>query len=182
MYTLLDDTKTMEHKYKLSDPKALEADTDYPTIEPLALLGTIQREYVILLKNKTWPGISTKLPEGNNTGTDKKKVPKGTNPTDNDYNQGCGRGKGGRGGGSRRGRGRGGCGHANGRRAGRNISCFNCRENHFAHACTHRQTESDTNGGAAPTDQTQCPQRKPLAAWKYVCLANLRKVITDDTG
>ena len=144
MYTLLDDTKTMEHKYKLSDPKALEADTDYPTYRPLALLGTIQQEYVILLKNKTWPGISTKLPEGNNAGTDQKKLPKGNNPTDNSYNRGHGHSKGGRGGGcgcccGGHGRGRGhGCG--NGGRAGRNISCFNCGGNHFARNCPRCQT------------------------------------------
>ena len=59
---------TMEHKYKLSDPKALISDPDYLKYGPLALIGNVNDTYgrLLLLSDCRWPALATKLPQSNN--------------------------------------------------------------------------------------------------------------------
>jgi hypothetical protein len=67
VHSLLDLVMTMEHKYKLSDPKALISDPEYALVYgPLALIGNVNDTYGRLLSDRRWPALATKLPQSNN--------------------------------------------------------------------------------------------------------------------
>ena len=65
MYTLLDEVKTLEHEYKLSDPKTLTKDSKYAKFGPLGVIATLQAAHGALLSELDWPALATKLPEAN---------------------------------------------------------------------------------------------------------------------
>ena len=48
MHDKMSDTRKMEAKYALKDPKLLKADSEYPTLGPFGLCGFIQEEYSAL--------------------------------------------------------------------------------------------------------------------------------------
>ena len=66
IHGLLDLVMTMEHKYKLSDPKALILDPKYSLYGPLALIGNVNDTYGRLLSDRKWPALATKMPQSNN--------------------------------------------------------------------------------------------------------------------
>ena len=65
MYTLLDEVKTLEHEYKLSDPKTLTKDPKYAKFGPLGVIAILQAAHGALLSELDWPALATKLPEAN---------------------------------------------------------------------------------------------------------------------
>ena len=65
MYILLDEVKTLEHEYKLSDPKTLTKDSKYAKFGPLGVIATLQAAHGALLSELDWPALATKLPEAN---------------------------------------------------------------------------------------------------------------------
>ena len=66
IHSLLDLVMTMEQEYKLSDPKALISDPNYPLYGPLALIGSVNDTYGRPLSDRPWPALSSKLPQSNN--------------------------------------------------------------------------------------------------------------------
>ena len=75
IHGLLDLVMTMEHKYKLSDPKTLISDPDYHLYGPLALIGNVNDTYGRLLSDRRWPALATKLPQSNHTSKDNRAPP-----------------------------------------------------------------------------------------------------------
>ena len=69
IHGLLDLVMTMEHKYKLSDPKTLISDPDYHLYGPLALIGNVNDTY------GRWPALATKLPQSNHASKDNRATP-----------------------------------------------------------------------------------------------------------
>jgi hypothetical protein len=61
---LLDLVKTMEHEYKLVDPKTLASDKDYTTLGPLGIIVTLQATHGALLTEHDWLALAASLPEG----------------------------------------------------------------------------------------------------------------------
>jgi hypothetical protein len=57
MYSLLDDVKTMELKYKLSDPRTLATDPKYGTLGPLGIIAILQQAHGALLTEHDWPAL-----------------------------------------------------------------------------------------------------------------------------
>jgi hypothetical protein len=70
IFTLLDDVKTMEYRYKVLDPLQLTKDADYVRFGPIALVSTLQQAYGRLISTHDWPALTTKLPESNNSSAD----------------------------------------------------------------------------------------------------------------
>jgi hypothetical protein len=66
----LDLIKKMERTYKLSDPKLITADTDYPELRPIGIVAWVQREHSKLVTDHEWPALAAKLPESNLAGTE----------------------------------------------------------------------------------------------------------------
>ena len=62
MYILLDEVKTLEHEYKLSDPKTLTKDSKYSKFGPLGVIATLQAAHGALLSELDWSALATKLP------------------------------------------------------------------------------------------------------------------------
>jgi hypothetical protein len=75
VYALYDEVKTMEDRYKLSDPRALSRDKDYATIGPIGLISWSQKLHATFLADHEWPVLATKLPSANyaRTGQDQTK-------------------------------------------------------------------------------------------------------------
>ena len=66
VFNLLDYVKTMEHKYKVLDPRTILKDSDYPKYGPVALISTLHEMYGHLISDHDWPALATKLPQSNN--------------------------------------------------------------------------------------------------------------------
>jgi hypothetical protein len=62
IFALLDLVKTMEHEYKLVDPKTLASDKDYNTLGPLGIIATLQATHGALLTEHDWPALAAALP------------------------------------------------------------------------------------------------------------------------
>ncbi len=73
VFNLLDYVKTMEHKYKVLDPRSLLKDSDYPKYGPVALISTLHEMYGRLISDHDWPALATKLPQSNNAATSGEK-------------------------------------------------------------------------------------------------------------
>lgn len=75
VYALYDDVKTMEDRYKLSDPRALSRDKDYASLGPIGLIAWSQKLHATFLADHEWPALATKLPSANyaRTGQDQTK-------------------------------------------------------------------------------------------------------------
>ena len=67
MYAILDKVKTLEHEYKLADPKTLTKDAKYPQYGPLGIIATLQAAHGSLLSELDWPALANKLSEANAT-------------------------------------------------------------------------------------------------------------------
>ena len=74
MHDKMSDTRRMEAKYALKDPKLLKADSEYPTLGPFGLCGFIQEEYSALYSEEEWPALATSIPSGNLTPIDEGLV------------------------------------------------------------------------------------------------------------
>ena len=76
IFNLLDYVKTMEHKYKVLDPRSLLLDSECHKYGPMGLILTLHEIYGRLISDHDWPALATKLPQSNNaparTGTDRK--------------------------------------------------------------------------------------------------------------
>jgi hypothetical protein len=70
-FAKLDLVKKMESTYKLSDPKLIPADTNYPELEPIGIVAWVQREHIKLVDYHEWPALVAKLPEINLAGTER---------------------------------------------------------------------------------------------------------------
>jgi hypothetical protein len=66
IFALLDTVKTMEHAYKLSDPRTLTHDPGYAKLGPLGIIATLQEAHGTLLTEHDWPALSATLPQSNN--------------------------------------------------------------------------------------------------------------------
>ena len=66
IYNLLDHVKTMEHKYKVLDPRSVTKDPKYSEYGPVALISTVHQLYGRLITDHDWPALATKLPQSNN--------------------------------------------------------------------------------------------------------------------
>ena len=73
MFALLDQTRTLETKYRLLDPKLIGQDKDYTSFGPYAIAATLQDEHGKLIADADWPALATKLPESNSTEATSKK-------------------------------------------------------------------------------------------------------------
>ena len=67
MFTLLDNARTLETKYRLLDPKLMGSDKDYTSFGPYAVAATLQEEHGKLIADSDWPALAAKLPESNST-------------------------------------------------------------------------------------------------------------------
>ena len=65
MFALLDETRTLETKYKLLDPAAMTKDPLYTSYGPYAVCAILQEEHGTLISDSDWPALATKLPESN---------------------------------------------------------------------------------------------------------------------
>ena len=65
MFTLLDETRTLETKYKLLDPASMTKDPLYTSYGPYAVCAKLQEEHGKLISDSDWPALTTKLPESN---------------------------------------------------------------------------------------------------------------------
>ena len=65
VFNLLDFVKTMEHKYKVLDPRSLLLDKDYHQYGPVGVISTLQQIHGRLLSDHDWPALATQLPESN---------------------------------------------------------------------------------------------------------------------
>ena len=65
IFALLDLVKTMEHEYKLVDPKTLSSNKDYSTLGPLGIIATLQAAHGALLTEHDWPALASTLPQAN---------------------------------------------------------------------------------------------------------------------
>jgi len=65
MYALLDNTRTLETKYRLLDPATMGQDADYSKCGPYAICATLQDEHGKLIAGSDWPALATQLPESN---------------------------------------------------------------------------------------------------------------------
>ena len=70
MFSLLDDTHTLETKYKLLDPAAITNDALYTTYGPYSICAKLQEEHGKLISDSDWPALATKLPESNSLPVD----------------------------------------------------------------------------------------------------------------
>ena len=79
MFTLLDETRTLETKYKRRDPASIATDPLYTTYGPYAICSKLQEEHGKLISDSDWPALATKLPESNTLPVesvdDRKAVP-----------------------------------------------------------------------------------------------------------
>jgi hypothetical protein len=66
VFTLLDDVKNMEHKYKMLTPDQLLTDSDYDKLGPIGLISTLHDIYGRLVTDRDWPALADKLPQSNN--------------------------------------------------------------------------------------------------------------------
>ena len=65
MFTLLDNVRTLETKYRLLDPATMGDDSSYTLYGPYAICATLQDEHGKLIADSDWPALATKLPESN---------------------------------------------------------------------------------------------------------------------
>ena len=65
MFALLDETRTLETKYKLLDPVAITNDPLYTSYGPYVICVKLQEEHGKLISDSDWPALATKLPESN---------------------------------------------------------------------------------------------------------------------
>lgn len=65
VFSLLDQAKIMGRKYKLTNPRFIQADPLYSTLGPLAIVATLQQEHSTMLEDLGWPALDLKLPSGN---------------------------------------------------------------------------------------------------------------------
>ena len=65
MFTLLDEARTLETKYKLQDPASITADPLYTTYSPYAICSKLQEKHGKLISDSDWPALAMKLPESN---------------------------------------------------------------------------------------------------------------------
>jgi hypothetical protein len=65
IFALLDLVKTMEHEYKLVDPKTLSSDNDCSTLGLLGIVATLQAAHEALLTEHDWPALASVLPQAN---------------------------------------------------------------------------------------------------------------------
>ena len=69
MFTLLDNARPLETKYRLLlDHKLLGSDKDYTSFGPYDVCSTtLQEEHSILIADSKWPELATKIPKSNST-------------------------------------------------------------------------------------------------------------------
>ena len=68
------DTRKMEAKYALKDPKLLKTDLEYPTLGPFGVYGFVQEEYSAFYSEEEWPVLATSTLSGNHTPIDEGSV------------------------------------------------------------------------------------------------------------
>ena len=88
VFSLLDDVKTMEHKYKLTDPRSIQSDPEYSSLGPFGIIATLQQEHSSLLEDLDWPALTTELPSGNNAPVDGSSLPSSIEDTTGTKNSG----------------------------------------------------------------------------------------------
>ena len=77
IFNLLDVVKTMEHKYKVIDPRLILADDQYPLYGPVGLITTLHQIHGRLIADHDWPALATKLPQSNNVTGPEGRPPRG---------------------------------------------------------------------------------------------------------
>ena len=75
MFTLLDDARTMETKYRLLDPATMQNDPNYSTLGPYGLCAKLQDEHGKLIADSDWPALASTLPESNNININSEDEP-----------------------------------------------------------------------------------------------------------
>ncbi|KAI2512823.1 hypothetical protein MHU86_1612 [Fragilaria crotonensis] len=66
VFNLLDYVKTMEHKYKVLDPRSILLDMEYHKYGPVGVISTLQQLHGRLISDHDWPALAAKLPQSNN--------------------------------------------------------------------------------------------------------------------
>ena len=65
MFTLLDNTCTLQTKYRWLEPKLMGKDKDFVYFGPYTVAATLQEEHGKLIADSDWTTLATKLPELN---------------------------------------------------------------------------------------------------------------------
>ena len=143
IFSLLDLVKTMEHEYKLVDPKTLASDKDYVTLGPLGIIATLQAAHGALLTEHDWPAIASTLPQANVAAAPSANVaPTVTSAASTTTSSASTSG------------------------ARRTIRCFRCQGAHHVRDCTEPENSGSNNTNAHRV-------ARPLADWKYIRPADL---------
>jgi hypothetical protein len=89
IYNLLDHVKTMEHKYKVLDPRSITKDPQYSDYGPIALVSTVHQLYGRLITDHDWPALATKLPQSNNAPANDGRYSRPSSRSGDDYKIKC---------------------------------------------------------------------------------------------